>query len=634
MAESERLDQTDDLTLDDGVELSLDLSCPGCGADLANDEVFFAHRVCGNCRRHFPLRARERLALLIDAGSFQETNAALVSTDPVTFHDQLPVTDRLVEDQEQNALTEAVVTGTATIGGRAAVVIALDDRLAGAAIGMLLAEKILLAMELAEARRLPLIALCAGGNARAPVGPLSLVQTARLASTAARLHFAGVPMIAILTHPTSAAMYTALAGQCDLIFAEPGAWIGAQAPAAFPFGGQSQNAEALDEAGAIDGIVDRVRLRGQLGTLLHLLTERGPVRASAWHPAANALTPATWEAIAAARHPDRPDARAYLDLMVESFVELRGSRAGSDSTGLLAGIGRLGGAAIMALAWERDGENNPPALTAALRKARRLVRLAGQLELPIVLLCEGMAGPNAAEADGPDLGPTIAHLLALLAMVPVPVVTVGIGVVAGPAALTFLLGDRSLLLDHAVLTIDQASGPPSRVPGIGRPTGESMALTAVECQRLGLADVVIPEPGPAAHADPTWTAGQVQGALTTALGELMTSGQRRLLDQRQRRLRTLGQSTPEGMAAARTELRELQEWQRAISESIADLRGRWEQRMAQRPRFTWQRPDLTDIAQRITTLRHEVGGRIEARTRGALERNENGAADRDDAPVG
>jgi hypothetical protein len=288
----------------------------------------------------------------------------------------------------------------------------------------------------------------------------------------------------------------------------------------------------------------------------------------------------------------------------------------------------------MALAWERDAENAPEALTAALRKARRLVRLAGQLELPIVLLCEGMTGPGAGEADGPDLGPTIAHLLALLAMVPVSIVAVGIGVVSGPAALSWLMADRCLLLDHAVLTIDHDGGRVTRVPSIGRPAGEAVALTAAECLRLGLADMVIPEPAPAAHADPAWMAGQVRRALAASLGELMTSGPRRLLDQRQHRLRGLGQSTPEGLAAARLELREMQEWQRAISTSIADLRGRWEQRMAQRPRFTWQRPDLTDIAQRITTLRHEVGGRIEARTRAAIDRPEPPPPDRDDPPVG
>src|SRR6478735_5042200 len=108
-------------------------------------------------------------------------------------------------------------------------------------------------------------------------------------------------MIAILTHPTSAAVYTALASQCDLIFAEPGAWIGAPASAGVPSGAASQNAESLDAAGAIDGVIDRVRVRGQLGTILQLLATRGPLQASSWRPAANPIAPATWEAIAAAR---------------------------------------------------------------------------------------------------------------------------------------------------------------------------------------------------------------------------------------------------------------------------------------------------------------------------------------------
>jgi acetyl-CoA carboxylase beta subunit len=58
------------------------LSCPSCGTLLDGEELFEVYRVCPSCRRHFWLPARERLHLLVDPGSFAETNAELASIDP------------------------------------------------------------------------------------------------------------------------------------------------------------------------------------------------------------------------------------------------------------------------------------------------------------------------------------------------------------------------------------------------------------------------------------------------------------------------------------------------------------------------------------------------------------------------
>ena len=98
-----------DATLDD----VLDLSCPGCGSDLLSDKLYDSHRVCGTCQRHFPMRPRERIALLADANSFVEMNQILLSMDPVRFGNAGQGIGG-----ETDALAEAVVTGVATFGGK------------------------------------------------------------------------------------------------------------------------------------------------------------------------------------------------------------------------------------------------------------------------------------------------------------------------------------------------------------------------------------------------------------------------------------------------------------------------------------------------------------------------------------
>jgi hypothetical protein len=142
-------------------------------------------------------------------------------------------------------------------------------------------------------------------------------------------------------------------------------------------------------------------------------------------------------------------------------------------------------------------------------------------------------------------------------------------------------------------------------------------LTARDCHRLGVVDVVVAEPAPAAHADLDAAAHALGSALIRALADLAGVGQRRLLEERTRRVRGLGQATPEGQEAVRREMRELQEVQRGLARSVAELRERWDARQRGRTRLqfpslptlptmptlpnlpSFQRPDLTELAARF-----------------------------------
>ncbi len=616
------------LTNPTGMDPDLPLDCPACGTDLATTELWATHRVCAACGRHFSLLARERLALLVDPGSFAETNATLVSVDPLVFHshdssyDLLPAPDRLAEAQERAGLAgvaEGAITGVGTIGGQAAMLIVLDFAALGGSIGVIAGEKISLAMDQAGARRLPLVAICAGGRGptRAPEGMLSLVQLAKTASAATRLRRAGVPFVAVLTHPTTGGVYAGLANQADVILAEPGAQVGfdaCQEPIRAMSGGGTHSAEALVAHGMIDGVVARAALRATLAMLLDVLVNRGALRdrgEGLASPASGILPP--WEAATLARHPQRPTARDYVRRLMPTFVELRGDRVAADDSGLVGGIGRLNGVTVALVAQERT-RTGP----AGYRKAVRLARLAGQLEFPLVTLVDtpGAAADPAAEAGG--IGVAIGQTLRALSTAPIPVVSAVIGEGGGAGALALAVGDRILMQQHAVFTIAGAEGGASsrplasstegsEEPGSDRSGGHT--LTARDCQRLGVVDVIVPEPEPAAHADPDEAARLLGDALGQALRQLSGVGPRRLVEDRARKVRHLGQTTPEGKAATRREVRDLQELQRNLARSLGDLRERWEGRHWAVPRRTIAipRPDLAEFAGRLTARR---GGSI------------------------
>jgi acetyl-CoA carboxylase carboxyl transferase subunit beta len=560
------------------------LVCPTCGVELTGTDAFETFRVCPGCQRHFPIPARERLRLLLDADSFRETNAALVSLEPLVFRDLLPVPDRLAEAAERfggpsGGVSEAVLTGSGAIGGREAVLVVLDHAFLGASIGPVAGEKILLAMEAAAAKRLPLIALCTAGGARTQEGLLGLIQAPKIAAAAARLHRAGVPFVSVLAHPATGAAWAALANQADIILAEPGAKVG---PGGRQRDGEiAETAEGLLARGMVDGIVDRTGLRETLAILLGLFADRGEYRpaTSEGSPFASSLTAgepiaarrvAGWQEANFARHPDRPRARDYVPRLITEWIELHGDRAGSDDRALATGLGRIAGIPVSVIA----GERGQAAGAGAFRKAERMLRLAGHLELPVVTFVDTPGVDTGPDSDPAQTAAALAGVIGLTGLLPVPVVSVVIGEAGGAAGVALGIGDRILMQEHAVYTVGGAEGADRRA---AEPLAASRLLTASECQRLGVADAVIPEPRPAAHADPDAAAHALGAAIAAALSDLASVSPRRLLDDRAANLRSLGQTTPEGREAARREVRELQELQRTLARSLGDLRERLEE---------------------------------------------------------
>jgi acetyl-CoA carboxylase carboxyl transferase subunit beta len=551
------------------------LACPACGAELSGSSSFETYGICGNCQRHFPLPARERLRLLVDEDSFRETNAALVSLEPIVFRDLLPVPARVAEVAERggasgSGVSEAVLTGTGTIGGHAAVLIVLDHAFLGASIGPVAGEKILLAMEAAAQRRVPLVAICTAGGARSQEGMLGLLQAPKFAVAAAQMHRNGVPFVGVLAHPATGAVWSALADQADIILAEPGARVGLSSRPA----DDAERAESLLAGGMIDGIVGRPELRSTLTRLLGVFAGRGtfrPIYGEAVSPATATDAPrpraAGWEEARLTHHPARPSARAYVTRLVGDWVELHGDRTGADAPGVLAGLGCLAGASVAVVALTGDG----PTDAAAWRKAARVLRLAGHLELPVLVLLDAPA--QVADRTPAQTSAVLSTLTGLLGVLPVPVITVITGEASGSAGAAFAAGDRVLMQEHSVAAVASVERSERPAPG---PQTAPRALTAFECQQLGFVDTIIPEPLPAAHADPERAARLLGNAVTVALVELGSVGSRRLLDDRARRLRLLGQGGAVAREAARLEVRELQELQRTVARSLGDLRERLE----------------------------------------------------------
>src|SRR5947208_10470207 len=63
------------------------IKCDSCKEIIYRAEVERGGRVCPKCHYPFRISARERIGQIADAGSFEERETGLTTTDPLTFKD-------------------------------------------------------------------------------------------------------------------------------------------------------------------------------------------------------------------------------------------------------------------------------------------------------------------------------------------------------------------------------------------------------------------------------------------------------------------------------------------------------------------------------------------------------------------
>ena len=245
--------------------------CPRCGAVVYHKDLVRALKVCPTCGYHHRLNAEERLAFMLDDGSFQEADAGMTSGDPLRF-DGYP--QKLAEAREKTGNADAAIIGTGHIEGSRTGVAALDFEFMGGSMGSVVGEKITRIAERALLERLPLVIFSASGGARMQEGALSLMQLAKTSAAIGRLHDARLPYLSVMCDPTTGGVTASFAYQGDLILAEPGALIA--------FAGRRvieqtirrklpdnfQTAEFCLEHGLVDAVVPRGEMRATLGRLL------------------------------------------------------------------------------------------------------------------------------------------------------------------------------------------------------------------------------------------------------------------------------------------------------------------------------------------------------------------------------
>ena len=247
-------------------------TCPNCHKSIPLSRLWAQNLVCA-CGHHFRMKARQRLSLICDRGSFVELFRGVKAGNPLDFPGY---SEKIETARTGSGEEEAVICGTAALEGQNCCLFAMEPYFMMGSMGSAVGEKITRLFEYATDHRLPVIGFTVSGGARMQEGLLSLMQMAKTSAAVKRHSDAGLLYVAVLTDPTTGGVTASFAMEADIILAEPGATVGFAGARVIeqttrktlPKG--FQTAEFVLEHGFVDRIVPRAGQRQLLSELLRL----------------------------------------------------------------------------------------------------------------------------------------------------------------------------------------------------------------------------------------------------------------------------------------------------------------------------------------------------------------------------
>jgi acetyl-CoA carboxylase carboxyl transferase beta subunit len=481
------------------------------------------------------MSALELLDVLVDADSFDPWDSPVFDY-PVDDD----YADELATARAKTGLDESVLTGLATIRGRKVAILLCEFSFLAGSIGVAAGDRLMTAIHRATAEGLPLLALPASGGTRMQEGAVAFLQMVKITAAITAHKAAHLPYIVYLRHPTTGGVFASWGSLGHVTVAEPGALVGFLGPrvyealyrAEFPTGVQtSENLQA-------HGLVDAVRPPEQLGEVvdraLRIMTDTPKCRGrAACAPTWTIDDVPAWTSVLASRRSDRPGVRELLFNAAADVLPLNGTGQGEADPGLILALVRFGDMPCVLLGQDRRGQTElTPLGPAALREARRGMRLAQDLQLPLVTVIDTAGAALSKEAEEGGLAGEIARCIADMVDLQPPTVSLLLGQGTGGGALALVPADRVLAAQHAWLSPlppEGASAIVHRDSDHAPEMAVRQGVRSLDLRRAGIVDLIIPE-FPDAAEEPQQFCERVGAALHRELSELIgqDAGMRRI----------------------------------------------------------------------------------------------------------
>ncbi len=490
--------------------------------------------------------------LVLDHGSFEPWDAP-----PAPLPIEAGYRPELEAARARTGVDESVVTGAGTVRGVAVAVLVGEFGFLGGSIGVSAAERLVRGIERATAAGLPILAAPVSGGTRMQEGTVAFLQMAKITAAVNRHKRAGLPYLVYLRHPTTGGVFASWGSTGHITVGQPGALIGFLGPRVYeslygePFPEGVQRAENLYAKGLLDAVLDERHLAGMAARTLAIMSakpaappEPAPATMTQPEPEPGARQPVdAWTSIELSRRPDRPGVRSLLRIAAADHVPLNGTGQGESDRSLLLALARFGDHGAVVLGLDRHAQRlEAPLGPGALRQARRGMRLAQELELPLVTVVDTAGAALSKEAEEGGLAGEIARCLSTLLDLTTPTVSVLLGQGSGGGALALVPCDRVLAAEHGWLSPlppEGASAIIHRDTDHAPELARRQRVNAAALFEDGIVDRIIAE-RPDAAGEPVPFCRRMGAAIEATLAEIAAIGVPELLDRRRDRYRHLG----------------------------------------------------------------------------------------------
>jgi acetyl-CoA carboxylase carboxyl transferase subunit beta len=489
------------------------------------------------------LGARELIDRVLDEGSW-------VSWDgpPDRTGVDADYAASLARAEERSGVDESVITGEGRMHGRRVAVVACEFGFLAGSIGRAAANRLVDGIHRATAEGIPLLAAPTSGGTRMQEGTPAFVQMIAISAALAAHKAAGLPYLVYLRNPTTGGVMASWGSLGHITVAEPGALVGFLGPRvyealygdAFPAG--VQTAENLYAHGIIDAVLPPEEIAGILDRALAVLQAVPDVDAAdpGEEPVAGVDA---WDSITRSRRPDRPGVRRLLRYAASDVIPLNGTGEGESDPGLLIALARFDDAPCVFLGQDRRGQTVAhPMGPGALREARRGMRLAVELGLPLMTVIDTPGAALSPEAEEGGLAGEIARCLADLVALRAPILCLMLGEGNGGGALAFLPADRVVAAEHAWLSPlppEGASAIVHRDTAHAPDMARAQHVRSVDLRERGIVDRIVAE-HPDAADEPEEFCRRVGEVLRFELGRLAAADVDALVASRADRFGRLG----------------------------------------------------------------------------------------------
>lgn len=249
-----------------------------------------------------------------------------------------------------------------------------------------------------------------------------------------------------------------------------------------------------------------------------------------------------------ARHPDRPYALDYIQMLLTDSYEIYGDRHFGDDKAIVCFIGKIDGHSVLVIGEEKGrgtktkvmrnfGMPNPE----GYRKALRAAKFAEKFDIPILMLVDTAGAYPGIGAEERGQSEAIAKNLQEFASIKVPTISIIIGEGGSGGALAIGVADRLAMMQYSIFSVISPEGcaailwnDPTKIESATK----AMKITPNELKKFGLIDDIILEPTRGAHRDKDFAAQSIKKYFLDNLQQIRN--EKKFLEKRFQKLMSYG----------------------------------------------------------------------------------------------